>query len=379
MKAIVNGELILRDHYLPNATLLIDDGKIVDFGRAKDVKIPEGAEIIDAEGLYVGPGFVDIHTHASAGKEFKDDAVTPAKNFLKHGTTTVLAALYFSMNKERYLQAIKGVKDAMKSGEVPNLCGIYMEGPYLNPKFGSDRANNPWTGPVSKADYQDIIDACGDDVYVWALAPERENIEEFVKDCVKAKPGVKFSVAHSEAAPEQIERLMQYGLCIGTHHTNATGDRPRYSETRGVCVDETVNYNKDIYAELICDRMGIHVHPYMLRLVRQLKGDNRIILISDAVVFDGPVPEGYEEATDINFDFIGEIAGSNLTIDIACQNMMTHTGASLVDVFKFASLNPATAIGMKDRGEIAVGKRADLVFVDHKVNVKKVILGGEIR
>ena len=379
MKAIINAELILRDHYIPDGVLFIDNGLITDFGPKKEMTIPEGCEIIDAEGAYVGPGFVDIHTHASAGYWFKDEAVIPAANFLKHGTTTVLAALYFSMNKEQYLSAIKVVQDAMKSGKAPNLLGMYMEGPYLNPKFGSDRKNCPWAGPIRKEDYQEIIDAAGKDAYVWCLAPERENIEEFVKDCKKVNPNARFTVAHSEAAPEEIEKLMKYGLCIGTHHTDATGDRPRYSETRGVCVDETVNYNKDIYAELICDRMGIHVHPYMLRLVRSIKGDNRIILISDAVEFDGPVPEGYEEATDICFDFIGEIAGSKTTLDKACRNMMIHTGASLVDVFKFAALNPATAIGLTDRGEIAVGKRADLVFVDHNVNVKKVLLNGEIR
>lgn len=255
---------------------------------------------------------------------------------------------------------------------------VYMEGPYLNPKYGSDRKNNSWAGAIDKKDYGELIEHCGDAVYVWALAPEREGIEQFVKDAKAANPMVRFSVAHSEAAPQDIEKLMQYGLCIGTHHTNATVNRPRYSETRGVCVDETVNYNRDIYAELICDKMGIHVDPYMLRLVRRIKGDDRIILISDAVVFNGPVPKGYEAATDINFDFDGEIAGSNLTLDAACRNMINHTGASLVDVFNFASYNPAKAIGLTDRGEIAVGKRADLVFIDYNVNVKKVIIGGKI-
>ena len=66
-------------------------------------------------------------------------------------------------------------------------------------------------------------------------------------------------------------------------------------------MDEAVNYNKEIYAELICDRIGAHVVPYMQRLVRRVKGDDRIILISDQFVDDGPVPPGFEEATDINF------------------------------------------------------------------------------
>ena len=80
---------------------------------------------------------------------------------------------------------------------------------------------------------------------------------------------------------------------------------------------------------------------------------------------------------DINFDHTGEIAGSKLTLDIACRNMLKHTGASIVDVFKFASYNPARAVGFHDRGEIAVGKRADLVIADHWMNVKTVIMKGE--
>jgi N-acetylglucosamine-6-phosphate deacetylase len=102
------------------------------------------------------------------------------------------------------------------------------------------------------------------------------------------------------------------------------------------------------------------------------------MLVSDACVFDGPTPDGYEGVTDICFDYEGEIAGSKLTLDVACRNMMKHTGASLVDVFRFASYNPAKCYGMTDRGEIAVGKRADLIVVDHKMHVETVILKGEI-
>ena len=144
-------------------------------------------------------------------------------------------------------------------------------------------------------------------------------------------------------------------------------------------MDEAVNYNHDIYAELICDSRGIHVDPYMLRLVRKIKGDDRIILISDAYACDGPIPPGYDDVDDINFDHTGEIAGSKLTLDIACRNMLKHTGASIVDVFKFASYNPARAVGFYDRGEIAVGKRADLVICDHWMKVNKVIFKGEVQ
>lgn len=377
MTAIVHATLVMRDHMIPDAVLFIENGLISSFGEMRNTPVPENCEIIDAQGAYVGPGFVDIHTHSDGVTFFYDDPKAVAHH-LKHGTTTILAALYFSMNTQEFVEAIGKIREAMKNPICRNLCGIYMEGPYMNPKFGCDKEHNPWVGPVDREKYQPIIDAGWDLVKVWGLAPERENIEQFVKDVKAKNPAAVFSVAHSEASPQQVEALMPYGLRIGTHHTNATGDRVFYPEVRGVCVDEAVNYNREIYAELICDSRGIHVDPYMLRLVRKIKGDDRIILISDAYACDGPIPDGYEGVYDLNFDWEGEIAGSKLTLDIACRNMMVHTGASIVDVFRFASYNSSRAIGMLDRGEIAVGKRADLVFVDHLVQIQKVMLSGEL-
>ncbi len=378
MKAIINATLVMRDHFIPDAVLFVEDGKIAGFGEMRKNPIPEGCELIDAKGLYVGPGFVDIHTHSDGKIFFQDQPAVAAQHHLKHGTTTLFPALYFSMDTAGYLKAIADLREAMKQPECANICGLYMEGPYLNPKFGCDRESNPWKGPVDREKHLPIIEAAYDLAKVWALAPERENIEQFVLDVKEKNPAAVFSVAHSEASPQQIEALMPYGLKIGTHHTNATGDRPMYPECRGVCVDETVNYNSEIYAELICDSRGIHVDPYMLRLVRKIKGDDRIILISDAYACDGPIPPGYDDVDDINFDHMGEIAGSKMTLDIACRNMIKHTGASLVDVFKFSSYNPARVTGMFDRGEIAVGKRADLVFADYKMKVEKVLLGGQV-
>ena len=379
MLAIINAELVMKDHLIPEAVLFVEDGVIAGYGEMRTTPIPEGCEILDAQGTYVGPGLIDIHTHSGAGKYFFEDPAHVAKHHLSHGTTTVMAVLYFNRNKDQWLEDIDTVKAVMGTEQAPNIGGFYMEGPYLNPKFGADRSNNPWKAPLDPADYLPIVEKAGDCARVWALAPEREGILDFVKAAKKVNPEVKFTVAHSEASPAQIEAVMPYGLCIGTHHTNATGDLPKYPECRGVCVDETVNYNRDIYAELISDSRGIHVDPYMQRLVRKIKGDDRIILISDTCEFDGPVPPGYDGVTDINFDDEGEIAGSKLTLEVACRNFMKHTGASIVDAFKFASLNPATCLGLSDRGQIAVGKRADLIFVDHKMNVKKVLLGGTVQ
>ena len=377
MKAIINANLVMRDHYIPDAVLLMEDGKIVDFGPARKMTVPENCEIIDAEGLYVGPGFVDIHTHSDGKIFFQDDPVTASQHHLSHGTTSLMPALYTSMNTQQYVEAVQILRDAMKKPECANIVGLYMEGPYLNPGFGCDRTSNPWAEGVIKEKYQPVIDAAYDLARVWCVAPEREGIMDFVLDVKAKNPNAAFAVAHSAASPQEIEALMPYGLKIGTHHTNATGDRPMYPECRGVCVDETVNYNREIYAELICDSMGIHVDPYMLRLVRKIKGEDRIILISDAYACDGPIPEGYDGVDDINFDWEGEIAGSKMTLDISCRNMMKHTGASVCDVFRYASYNPSRAVGLYDRGEIRQGLCADLVICDHQMKIKNVILKGE--
>ena len=379
MLAIKNATLIMRDHLIPDAVILLENGVIKDFGPMRKLSVPEGCEVVDAKGLYVGPGLVDTHTHAGGGHWFYDEPAPAARFNLEHGTTSVLATLYFNMPQAELVEQAKTVQAAMKTPECANIAGFYMEAPYMNPKFGADRENNPWKGPICKEEYQPVIDQVGTDAKVWVIAPERENIEQFVLDALAVNPTVKFSVGHSEASPQQIEALVPYGLCIGTHHTNATGDLPKYPECRGVCVDETVNYNNAIYAEMICDSMGIHVDPYMQRLIRKIKGEDRLILISDACVFDGPTPDGYEGVTDLCFDFAGEIAGSKLTLEVACRNMMKHTGASIVDVFRYASYNPSRAVGLLDRGEIRKGLRADLVITDHNMNIQSVILGGEVK
>ena len=379
MTAIIHADLIMRDHYIEDAVLFYEDGIITGYGEMRNTPIPKDCEVIDAEGLYVGPGLVDIHTHTGGDYRLWQHPIPAAQFHLEHGTTTLLPASYPRMTKEEYIQMADNIRQAMAAPGGENIAGMYLEGPYINPAYGSNRAANPWNNkPIIPEDYEPMIAACADLARVWGLGPEQENVEAFVKAAHAANPKTVFAVTHSEATPQQIEKLIPYGLCIGTHHTNATGTIVNYPECRGVCVDECVNYNREIYAEIISDSRGIHVDPYMQRLVRKIKGDDRIILISDRSYADAPNPPGYEDIHDINFDKWGDIAGSKLTLDVACHNWMKHTGASMVEAFRVASYNPARATGFTDRGEIREGLRADLVLVDRKMNVHHVILGGKV-
>ena len=374
--AIINTTLILPEYMIPNATIIIENGKIAAFGKKIST---EGMEIIDAKGAYTGPGLIDIHTHADGATVFDEDPIKVSNTLLMHGVTDVLPALYYSMNADQYVETVKIIREAMESGKADNIIGLYMEGPYLNPAYGCNRENNPWKDPVSKDKYQKVVDAAYDIAKVWCLAPERENIEEFVDYVLSKNSNAIFSVAHSEAETWQIEKLMPKGLKLATHHTNATGTLHKYPECRTACVDEAALYNDDIYTELICDKVGIHVDPYMLRLIKKIKGDDKIILIADAFVEHGPIPDGdlYEGADDINFDFAGEIAGSKMILDGPCRNMMVHTGASLCQVFKYASTNPAKLLNLTDRGSIKVGNVANLITVSAEFEVQSVYLAGK--
>lgn len=379
MLAIINAELIMRDHLIPEGFVLIEDGKIKDFGEMYDAPSFDGCEIIDAEGAYVGPGLVDIHIHAADDRKFNIDPLHAAKYVLRNGVTTVLPTFSYSMSHEELLDAVDLIRNVKDQPGGVNIGGIYMEGPYLNPSFGTSRASISIFGPADPKEYMELIQRCGDMVRVWAVAPERENIEQFMRDAKAANPNVVFAVAHSEATPQMVEALMPYGLKIGTHHTNATGTIINYSECRGCCVDEAVNYNSEIFAELICDRRGIHVDPYMLRLVRKIKGNERIILVSDCTAYRDPKPaHGFERVDDLNYEATNNDISSRIDLRAACRNMMIHTGASIVDVFNYASRIPAMVTGFTDRGEIRKGWRADLLIVDDKINIKTVLLKGKV-
>ena len=371
--AIINANLVLESGILFDGKLLIVDGRIVSFGQ--DLEIPEGAEIIDAQGAYVGPGFVDIHVHGGGGYSTCRDPEKAAAHFLRHGETSILATTDYHMNKETLLTAIETIRKAMKN--TPNLKGIYMEGPYTNPNYGSHADKNPWRSGVREEDYKPIADACGQAVRVWTVAPEREDLLPFLTYAKQINPNAVISVGHSEATPMQIRDLGKYRPTLMTHCMNATGRQQKVGGLRGYGPDEYCFKEPDMYAELICDSQGIHVHPEMQQLLLHTKGLNRVVLITDSTVYNNPVPEQYAHITDLNFDHNGGIAGSKLTMDQACRNIMRHTNCGIAQAFLMASTNPARAVGLEDVGSIAKGKIADLVFVDDKFNVKKVMLAGK--
>ena len=380
MKYIKNAKLVLETGILWDAVLAVEGDRIAAYGPASEMEIPVGADVMDANGLYVGPGFVDIHVHGGGENLFTDNPEAVVNHFLKHGTTTILPGLCYDLSKEGYLDGIKLVKKVRETTEAGKaIGGFYMEGPYMNPKYGANSDKNKWSGDILPEMYEDVVDAAGTMTKVWAVAPEREGLEPFLAYAKKVNPEVVFTVGHSEASPEQIQKLKKYGIRLQTHCMDATGRVETWAGTRACGPDEYCMTDSDMYAELICDSQGIHVNPSLIRMILKNKGVDKIVLITDCYISQDEAPEGLRHIKDLNFDHNGDLCGSRLTMNVACRNMMTHTNCGIAQVFLMAARNPARVIGMEDEiGTIEVGKKANLVFVDDMFHVDTVIQEGQV-
>ncbi len=375
--AITNARVVLEGGIIWDGVILISGDRIINVGPRSEIEIPSDAAVIDAEDAYVGPGFVDIHVHGGGGFETHKEPLKAAEFFLGHGTTTLLGTPVYTQPLDDMLDSINKINDAMKQSKV--IKGMYLEGPYMNPKYGCFADLNPWKGPIDPAHYKPLVDAAGLNARVWAIAPEREGLIPFLEYARSVNPDVVFAVGHSEATPAEIRRLGKYKPTIQTHSMCATGRLPVFEGTRAYGPDEYCFTDNSIYTEMISDSCGIHVHPDMQKLLIHNKGIDKTVLITDSTNFAFPNPENLSHITDLNFDHNGGIAGSKLTMDKACRNIMSSTNCGIAQAFIMASLNPAKAVGLGDElGSIEPGKLADLVFTDDRFNVKKVMLCGEI-
>ena len=381
MKAIVNTKLILEDGIIFDGTLLTDGERIAEVGRACDVTVPDGAEIIDAHGKYTAPGLIDIHNHGSSEHLFADDPLACCEHFILHGQTTVLPTFYQTLTAERMAKGAAMIREASKKGVGRIMDGLYMEGPYMSCN-DSQKEEIVWTGDIKAEDYIPLADALGDMVRVWAIDPARPKIDEFMEYIKERFPDAIFAIGHSKATAAECRRVKKYGVRVQTHHGDSGRPKGRAQGTPGAGCDVFTLYDPDIYAELICDETGIHVIPDLIKSVVKTKGVERMILITDSMVklgdYKNDESAGIWFGPDLNYDAMGRLSGSHLTLDCACRNLMTHTGYGLCHAIRFATANPARMLGIDGKvGTLEKGKLANLIIIDDAVNVERVILEGE--
>ena len=382
MKAIINTKLVMEDGIIWDGALTYEDDKIVQVGWAKDVAIPADAEIYDAQGLYTAPGLIDIHNHGGGDWLFAENPNYCSEYFLKHGETTILPTFYHNLDMKAMLEGAEKVREASKTGAGRVMDGLYMEGPFMN-LSGSFQNEMKWSGAVKEEEYTQLMEGLGDMVRVWAIDPNRENIESFMAYAKEKTPDVIFAHGHSSARFDQIAELAHYGVKVRTHITDAGQAKGRAQGTPGAGGDQYCLYNPEMYAELICDETGIHVPPDLIKMVVRTKGYEKICLISDSMPsrtnYKNNEAMGIWYGPDLNYDDEGKLAGSRMTLENGVRNMMTHTGYGLCHAIRMATLNPARLLGIDHRvGSLRAGKTANIIIIDDMVRIKSVILEGTL-
>lgn len=384
MKAIVNTKLIMEDGIIWDGAVTFNDGVIISVGKREEVDVSGADEIYDAGGLYTAPGLVDMHNHGSTEHSFADSPMEAAKFFLSHGVTTVLPTLYHNISKEGMIESAERIKKASLSGAGKIMRGLYMEGPFMS-LMGSMQNQIKWTGDIKREDYVDLIDAFGDMVLVWAIDPDRENIEEFMDYAKEHTPKAVFAHGHSRATFESIARLKRYKIRIRTHIINAGQAPARCQSRNGAGGDQFCFCEPDMFAELICDEVGIHVPPGFVKMIIRAKGVEKVCIISDHTTvvggerFKNNEEKGIWYGPDLNYDDEGMLSGSLMTLENGVRNVMTHTGYGLCHAVRMASLNPAEAVGIENEvGSLERGKRANFIIIDDTVRISKVFLDGEL-
>jgi N-acetylglucosamine-6-phosphate deacetylase len=260
--------------------------------------------------------------------------------------------------------------------------GLYMEGPYMK-LSGGHKSEFKWSEEISPDQYVPLVAGLGDIARIWAIDPAREGIERFMAYLKENVPHAIFALGHSSATPEQCRQVAHYGVKVQTHHGDSGSPKGRAQGTPGAGCDEYTLYEPDMYAELICDSAGIHVVPDRIKMVIRAKGVEKICLITDSVgqkkEYRNNEEAGIWYGPDLNYDDRGYLAGSRLTLEHACRNVMMHTGYGLCHAIRMATLNPARLLGIDHRvGSLKPGKTANLILIDDMVNVKTVFLEGEL-
>lgn len=392
MLAVINAELVLPGRIVSGASVLADGAYIVAAG--KNVPIPEGAEILDARGGYVGPGFVDIHVHGggSVHHRWEDDPEKVAEAHLKHGTTSICAYFGYGHTPETLYPAVERCRKLIDGGKLPSVMGIGFEGPYISPNQGAGLDGRGFTYP-KREEYEHLYELCGGKIVQWMYAPEIDEDGKFA--AFLREHHIVTAIGHTEASPEQIRRAVDRGATVVTHLFDAMGCHlgDRSVEITGTIQDSAAVgclICPELTYEIIPDQNGVHVKASNMKLAYRLAGPERICIITDSTWRDYD-PADYpadEPRSDVDINYattreatvLGhvEVSGSCITMDRAFRNFVKHTGAPVQDAFMMASTTPARTVGVDDKvGSIVPGKYANMVILDRNLVLERVVFQGK--
>ncbi|MDD4772074.1 MAG: N-acetylglucosamine-6-phosphate deacetylase [Eubacteriales bacterium] len=371
MKYIAGGKIIMPDGIVTGRALAYNE-KIA--GLTDD--IPSGAEVIDAEGRFVSPGFIDIHVHGYMGEDVSDGKAEGLKviagGIIENGVTSFLPTTMTVSEGEinAAFDSVRSVKEKSRSWKGAEILGVHAEGPFINPsKKGAQAAEN-----IKKPNAAFIMKNA-DIIKSLTMAPETDDDHACIKH-LAAKTDILLSMGHTDATFEEAMSAVEDGIGHATHLFNAMSALAHRNP--GVVGAVLAS---DISCEIIADTF--HIHPGLFSIVAGLK-QKKLVLVTDCTRAGG-MPDG-EYSLGGQPIFLkgiecrladGTIAGSVLRLNKAVDNMLKHTELPYEAVIDMVTINAARIIHEDGRlGSLGAGKDADIVIFDDEINIYRTIKGG---
>lgn len=377
---IKNGNVVFPNG-VRKADILIEDGIIQKIGT-----IEEDCDTIDADGLFVSPGLIDIHTHGGNGHDYMEGTLEAFKEaaslHLKHGVTSIVPTTVAS-DPEYTIEFLKRFDKIKNHPEIPaRLLGVHLEGPYLSMKqkgaIPAQYIKNP-----DREEYLRILNT-SPNILRWTIAPELEGAYELGDELFRR--GINASIGHSSAEDYHVHQAVLHGFQSVTHMYSMTSTIVRINCYRHPGINEAVYLEDELYVEAIAD--GHHLPDTLLKLMIKNKTYEKIILVTDSMSAAGwgnglfylGNPEDHHQV--LIKDGVGFMPDmSSFAGSVACGDQLIRTmlriGVPVYEAIKMMTLNPAKLLNISHTaGSIQIGKQADIILFDNQVNIKRVYVGG---
>lgn len=338
----------------------------------------------DMTGLYVSPGFIDLHTHGANGYGFigtEDDVINACNIHLKHGTTSIFPTLP-AAPFEKMTEGVKSVQSAMKNPMAKsNIMGAHLEGPYLSlQQLGAQSGS--FFVPLVEEEYKKLIETYGDTIVRWTYAPEIDTEGKFCK--YLSEHNIVSSAGHTDAIYDDMLVAMENGCHLITHLYSCTSTITRDHGFRRLGVIETAMLHDDMYVEIIAD--GKHLPKELVQLILKIKGSDKVALVTDSSDFAGcNITHGYaQEREFIIEDGVCKLsdrsafAGSIAMADNLIRFIAGEVGVPLAEAVKMLTKVPAEIMGL-NKGSLCQGMDADIIVFNDNIEIQKVfVMGREI-
>ncbi|MGX7149657.1 N-acetylglucosamine-6-phosphate deacetylase [Enterococcus ureasiticus] len=380
MKTLIQNVMISQEDGLELVDILLENETILKIEASETNAFSnEGMDHrIDGQSQLLIPGMIDVHIHGANNFDMMDGTTKSiqevSKKCLETGCTGFLVTSVTS-SLEALLTMIDRTKEVVGHEIGAKILGIHLEGPYLNVKRKGMQDPNYLRNPDLK-EMDMIFERAGDLIKMVTVAPELPGCLELIT-YLKRK-NVVVAIAHSDATYEEAQAAFQQGASHITHCFNAMP--PIHHRAPGLVTAALENDTVSVQA--IVD--GIHLHPGIVRLLHKVKGADGMVLITDALqamgVGDGAYEFGGHHVTVENGVARlndGTLASSTVTMNEALR-LSVEMGIPLEDAIKMSSTTPATILGEKKLGKIAVGYDADLILLDKEFCVIEKIIKGQL-